>query len=232
MNKDNVLVVIPARSGSKGVPGKNIRSLAGKPLILHTVEVARQVFCDENIIVSTDSAEIIRIVEQTGLKVPFIRPSELSSDNSGMYEVLIHALNSHKKITGFKKVVLLLQPTSPLRTADHIEQALNLYDSTLDMVVSVTESKMNPYFNLFEKNNIGFLEKCKPGDYGRRQDCPEVFAYNGAIYVINTKSLIDKTMNDFTRIIPYKMDEISSIDIDSQFDWDLAEYVMLKNSNS
>jgi CMP-N,N'-diacetyllegionaminic acid synthase len=232
MKKDNVLVVIPARSGSKGVPGKNIRSLAGKPLILHTVEVARQVFYDENIIVSTDSAEIIRIVEQIGLKVPFIRPSELSADNSGMYEVLIHALNSHNKITGFKEVVLLLQPTSPFRSANHIEQALDLYDSTLDMVVSVTESKMNPYFNLFEKNNIGFMEKCKPGDYARRQDCPEVYAYNGAIYVINTNSLIDKSMNDFIRVLPYKMDEISSIDIDSQFDWDLAEYVMLKNSNS
>ena len=218
-----MLIVVPARGGSKGVPGKNIRILNGKPLIQYTLEAALEIVPRNQIIVSTDSLEIKNVVEKLGFEVPFLRPIELATDTAGTYEVLLHALDYYGKCKQEADEVVLLQPTSPFRTAEHIREALNLYTPNLDMVVSVKETASNPYYVLREENEEGFLVKSKEGQFTRRQDCPKVWELNGAIYIINKNSLLQKPLNKFQKVIKYVMDDVSSHDIDSEWDWKLAE---------
>jgi len=220
------LVVIPARGGSKGIPGKNIKLLGGIPLIQYTLEAAKALFPKEIICVSTDDLEIKKCVEKLGFKVPFLRPSELATDSSGTYEVLLHAIEFYENNGYYPDTLILLQPTSPFRNSKHIEQAINLYTSEIDMVVSVKETKANPYYNLFEEDSGGFLKKSKEATFNRRQDCPAVWQYNGAIYIINIKSLKDETISNFKKIRKYVMDEISSHDVDTLLDWKLSEILI------
>ncbi len=220
-----MIALIPARGGSKRVPGKNIKELGGKPLIQYTIDTAREILEDKNIIVSTDSDLIKTTVENYGLEVPFIRPEELATDESGTQEVLLHALNFLEGKGHFAETLILLQPTSPFRNASHIKEALELYDKDLDMVVSVKETKSNPYSILKEENSQGFLENSKNGNFTKKQDCPKVWELNGAIYIINVKSLKSKSIRDFTKVRKYEMDEISSHDIDTELDWLIAEAI-------
>lgn len=224
------LVVIPARGGSKGVPKKNIKLLNGKPLINYTIEAARDIFDDTVICITTDCQEIKDVVENTtGLKVPFLRPDELATDSAGTYEVLLHALDFYKKNGYEADTLILLQPTSPFRNSQHIKEAINLYSDDIDMVVSVKETKSNPYYVLFEDNKDGYLSKSKEASFTRRQDCPKVWELNGAIYIINIKSLLKEPMASFKNSVKYIMDESDSVDIDTMFDWQLCE-IMMKNS--
>ncbi|MCB0657562.1 MAG: acylneuraminate cytidylyltransferase family protein [Saprospiraceae bacterium] len=220
------LFVIPARAGSQRLPGKNVKPLGGKPLISYTVEAARQVTEDRNIFVSTDSSSIKELVEATGLEVPALRPKTLAGHHSGMREVLLHALTIKNTPDHTFDGMVLLQPTSPFRTATHIREAMSLFQSNLDMVVSVKLTSANPYYVLFEEDTSGFLYKSKEGHFVRAQDCPPVYELNGAIYVINTKSLEQKTMSAFTRVRKYVMDEASSLDIDTPLDWLVAETLL------
>ncbi len=221
-----ILYLIPARGGSKGIPHKNIKSLNGKPLILYTVEVARRLAGDADICVSTDDDEIIRVVEQAGLKVPFKRPDELATDTSGSYEVILHALDFYAQKGVKYDVVVLLQPTSPFRTAEHVKEAIELYKPSLDMVVSVCEAAANPYYTLFEENEKGYLARSKTGNFVCRQDCPKVYEYNGAIYVMNVRSLREKALAAFTNIKKYVMPRELSIDLDTPLDWKFAEFLI------
>lgn len=217
------IVVIPARGGSKGVLGKNIKPLAGKPLIYYTIEVARQVFPDEQIIVTTDDEAIKTCVEMTGLKVPFIRPPDLAADSSGMHEVLLHAVKFAESRGLFPDTLILLQTTTPFRTSTHLKEAMQLYDKTTEMVVSVKETKSNPYYLLFEENKEGWLEKSKKGSFPTRQLCPKVWEFNGGIFIINVDNLKLKPLYDFTKVRKYVMDDFSSHDIDTILDWEIAE---------
>jgi CMP-N,N'-diacetyllegionaminic acid synthase len=220
------LVIIPARGGSKGVPGKNIKRLNGKPLINYTIEAAREVFSDEHICVTTDSSEIKSVAEETGLLVPFIRPAELATDTAGTHGALLHAIEFYEK-KGYKPdVIVLLQPTSPFRMASHIRGALQVFDNVCEMVVSVRETKANPYYVLKEENIQGWLEKSKPGNFTRRQDCPKVYEVNGAVYVMHAEILKNKPIGKFENVRKYLMDEHSSMDIDTELDWQLAEFVL------
>ncbi|CAM4239975.1 cytidylyltransferase domain-containing protein [Gillisia hiemivivida] len=222
-----MLVVIPARGGSKGVPGKNIKVLDGKPLIQYTVDLARELFEDSDITVSTDDRAIKNTVEKLGLNVPFIRPDELATDKSGTQEVLIHALNYSKSIGKEYDTILLLQPTSPFRNSEQVREAINLYEKSkdVDMVLSVKETKANPYYILREENSFGYLEPSKVGNFTRRQDCPPVWEINGALYVINVKSLLTSSISHFKKVKKYVMDEETSHDIDTLFDWKFAEFL-------
>ncbi len=222
------LIVIPARGGSKRIPLKNITFLGGKPLIHYTLKVAREVFDDANIFVSTDSPDIKAVVEDYGLKVPFLRPDILATDTAGTYEVLLHALDFHENNCGPVDVIILLQPTSPFRKPLHVWAALALYSSDIDMVVSVKETSSNPYYVLFEEDESGFLKKSKKGNFSRRQDCPKVWEYNGSIYVINPESLKKMSHLSFPRVIKYEMDELVSMDIDTPTDLMLAECMLQK----
>ena len=226
--KTKSLVIIPARGGSKGVPGKNIKKLKNKPLIYYSLDAARGIFNDDQICVSTDNLEIKKIIELKGIKVPFLRPANLATDTSSTLDVILHAYRYFAQNGFSAETIVLLQPTSPFRTSQHRLEALNLETNNCDMVVSVKETKANPYFNLFEENEKGFLQISKSGSFTRRQDCPKVWEYNGAIYIINVKSLMSAHSLKFDRIKKYVMDDYSSHDIDSNYDWKMAEIMMDK----
>ena len=223
----NILVVIPARGGSKGIPYKNIKPLNGKPLIYYSIDVARQFTSDDNICVTTDDDKIIEVVENYGLKVPFKRPDYLATDTCGSNEVIQHAYKFYAAKGIDYDAVLLLQPTSPFRKVEFLKEAVALYDDTIDMVTSVKCAPCNPYYDGFEDNEEGLLSISKgDGTIERRQDAPKVWQLNGSIYVINPKSLMDKGLAHFNRIRKYPMSEYYSIDIDNPFDWKVAELVL------
>jgi N-acylneuraminate cytidylyltransferase len=225
------LVLIPARGGSKGIPGKNIKPLNGIPLIYYTLDAASEIASPKNICVSTDSDEIIRVVREYGMDVPFKRPEDLATDTAGSYEVILHAINFYEQRGMLYDRIVLLQPTSPFRTGAHIREAIALYHSALDMVVSVKIAHANPYFTLFEENIEGFLSRSKSGSFARRQDCPVVYEYNGAIYVMNVQSLKKEPLGNFLKIRKYVMNEEVSLDIDTKFDWIVAEAILSRKSD-
>jgi N-acylneuraminate cytidylyltransferase len=227
------LVIIPARGGSKGIPRKNIKPFDGKPLIYYTIDCARAICLDEDICVSTDDAEIISVVEQYGLKIPFVRPAELATDTAGTYEVLLHALDFYEKQGKYYDVVVLLQNTSPFRTPEQVKEALTLYREDVDMVVSVKECAANPYYCVFEENPEGFLHICKgEGNIFRRQDAPKVYEYNGAIYIMNAKVLKTVHMHKMQKKIKYVMDDLTSFDLDTMFDWKMAEMIVAQKNET
>ena len=225
------LVLIPARGGSKGIPGKNINPLNGRPLIYYTLDAACAVASPENICVSTDSDEIISIVREYGLGVPFKRPDYLATDTASSYDVILHAIDFYDQQGMYYDRILLLQPTSPFRNGTHIREALSLYQPGLDMVVSVKIAHANPYFNLFEENADGFLTRSKSGNFTRRQDCPVVYEFNGAIYIMNVQSLKIESHIKFSKIRKYVMTEEDSLDIDTNIDWIIAEAILSKKSH-
>lgn len=225
------LVIIPARGGSKGIPGKNIKPLGGKPLILYALENALSIADKADICVSTDSEEIRRTVEQAGVPVPFLRPAELAADNSGTYEVLLHALDYYEGLGRSYDRVILLQPTSPFLRPEQLKEAAALWTPDIDMVVSVKESAANPYYNAFETGADGYLEICKgDGRYTRRQDAPKVWEYNGAVYVISVPALRRGPLGSFRRRMPYVMSAADSVDLDTPLDWMLAETILAHKS--
>ena len=221
------LFVIPARGGSKGIPGKNIKPLGGKPLIAYSVEVARQLAPDSDICVSTDDPAIADVVREMGLEVPFMRPDYLATDNCGTYEVLLHAVKFFEKLGRRYDTMVLLQPTSPLRTADDVRRCLEAYTPDVDMVVTVVEAASNPYYNCYETDSDGFLHISKgDGSYVRRQDAPKAWEYNGAVYVINIDSLKQMPLSKFPRRRMVEMERSRSIDLDTPLDWMVAEAVV------
>ena len=180
-----ILFLIPARGGSKGLPGKNIKELNKKALINHSVDFARNFSDDSNICVSSDSAEIIKCVENNNLKVHFKRPTQLASDTASTMDVINHAVNYYKSKGKLYDVLILLQPTTPFRKIDDLTNMINLWNNKLDLLVSVNESHDSPYFNLFEENSKGYLYMSKESIITRRQDSPKVYSMNGSIYIYN-----------------------------------------------
>ncbi len=221
------LYIIPARGGSKGIPHKNIKLLGGKPLINYSIEVARELAPDRNIILSTDDDEIAKVAEQTGLEVKYRRPASLATDTSGSREVILDAMEwADRNGITYDKIVLL-QPTSPFRNAADVRACIDLYDPSVDVVVSVVESNSNPYYNCFETDAAGMLHISKgDGLYTRRQDAPPAWEFNGAVYVINPDSIRRMKLGEFPRRVPFEMPRSRSIDLDTQVDWAVAEYLI------
>lgn len=198
-------------------------------MICYTIDAARAASAlDADICVSTDDEEIIRLVEDYGLKVPFRRPDELARDGSGTYEVILHALDYYAAQGVNYDVVVLLQPTSPFRTGVHIREAMQLYTPNCDMVVSVAEARSNPYYVMFQEDRDGFLKHLLEANFTRRQDCPIVYEYNGAVYVMNVAALRAKPLSTFTRNKKYVMPASASIDLDTLDDWKYAEFLKLR----
>lgn len=220
------LILIPARGGSKGVPRKNIKELGGKPLIYWTIEAARQLFDDDIICVSTDDLEIKETVELIGLNVPFLRPEHLASDTAGSHEVLLHAVQFYESRGYYPNTIILLQPTSPFRTATHIKKALREMSADLEMIASVKETTSNPYYVLGELDSNGYWKKIRESQVQRRQDLPKVYELNGAIYIISVSAIKEKTISEFTKVRVSVMDSIASHDIDTSFDWKMAELII------
>lgn len=227
-----ILYLIPARKGSKGLPGKNTKMIGGKPLISFSIEFALDnMNHTDELCISTNDENVIKIAESRGISVPFIRPEELANDSASTYNVMIHAINYYKNIKKTFDAILLLQPTSPIRIKEDLIQLIEEFDHTIDMVVSVKLSKENPYFSLYEEDEDCLLKKCKTGEYNSRQESPKVYALNGSMYLINIESLMRSKISDFKKIKKLEMPEERSIDIDTPLDWILAEHY-LRNENS
>lgn len=226
---EDTLVVIPARGGSKGLPGKNIKNLCGKPLIAYSIDVARAITSDENICVSTDDQKIIDVVENYGLHIPFVRPSELASDTATTNDVLLHAIKFYEDKGKIFDKILLLQPTSPLRTVEQVKESIALYSDDIDMVVSVVKSHAPAV--LCNDNEDGYVELTYNKKAGGRQSLPTFYEFNGAIYVINVNALKLKGLGGFNKRIKYVMSKETSIDIDDIYDFMLVESVLNRKKN-
>ena len=224
-SKVKTLWLIPARSGSKGIPNKNLKPFCGESLVSRAVRQAMACADKEDtIFVSTDSDIIRAEATKHNISIPFLRPEELASDTATTYSVILHVIEEFGKLGKNFDRVVLLQPTSPFRNLEDIKGALGLWQSDIDMVVSVTESKSNPYYNLFETDSKGFLFHSKgEGNYTRRQDVPKVWEYNGAVYVITTDSLLRCPLSKFQKVVPFVMPASHSIDLDTPEDWEIAE---------
>jgi len=216
----SVLALVPARGGSKGIPGKNIIPLGGKPLIAWTIEAATAVDAIDRLIVSTDDEAIARVAQDYQCEVPFMRPAELAADDTAGIDVVLHALD---ELDHFD-IIVLLQPTSPFRTAAHIDGAMRLLmEQRAPSVVSVAQSAKPPEWLYYTDDN-GRLEPMLKGreDLSRRQDSKPVFYLNGAIYVARTEWLREQGGFVGDDTVAYVMPAESSIDIDEPWDLQLA----------
>ena len=224
-----VVCFICARKGSKGLRNKNIDNICGKPLIVWSIEQAKNSKLVDEIVVSTDCDNIASVSRDNGAKVYFMRPDHLSDDESGKWQVWQHAITEYRKITGNDMDIFLdLDCTSPLRNVSEIDNAINLYISTnVDAVFSICEAKKNPYFNMVEyKNNILQLSKKLDSRIVRRQDAPKVYEHAASIYVISPNFLLKGTGLLDGNAIGYEMPNERCIDIDSNFDYRLVEFLM------
>lgn len=220
----DTLFVITARGGSKGLPGKNIKDLCGKPLITYSIDVARAFTDDEHICVSTDSEEIRGVVEGYGLRVPFIRPDYLATDTATSNDVLVHAVSFFKEQDREYKKLVLLQPTSPLRSIEDVAGCLALYRDDIDMVVSVTKSHAPAVLCKDDEN--GYVQLVYNKKATGRQQLQEMYEFNGAVYVMNIQSLLEKGIAGFSKRVKYIMSKENSVDIDDIYDFYQVETII------
>jgi CMP-N,N'-diacetyllegionaminic acid synthase len=217
----NAFALIPARGGSKGIPRKNVKEIAGKPLIAWTIEAAMGCPSFERVIVSSDDDEILAIAARYGAE-PMQRPAELATDTIGAKPVLAHALEEYQKTYGaLPRFVSYLQPTSPLRTAEHLIGAFTLLekDPTADAVISVSEID-NGYLKASIANAEGYLEYAAKREFANmnRQMLPKLYMPNGAIYIMETAKCLPEPRFDGERTLPYVMTAEESIDLDTPED--------------
>lgn len=226
-----VILTICARSGSKGIPGKNLRNLLGKPLIGYTIEQAKKLPWVDQIVISTDSLRIKSIAQKYKIPVPFLRPKSLAGDNSPKISAILHAINKAEKYRKEQYDISIdLDVTSPLRTPEDINNCIKLLVDTpkTKVVFSVFSANRNPYFNMVEQNRNKYVSLCKKISKPviRRQDAPKVYSLNASIYAAWVKILKkEKTyFTNQTRI--YVMPEERSVDIDRLFDFEIVKLLM------
>ena len=227
---NSVLAIIPARGGSKCVPRKNVRVLAGKPLIAHSIEAANAVSQLTDLIVSTEDEEIAEIARKFGAEVPFMRPAELAEDLTPTYPVIMQSLQEMELRRGAQyDAVLLLQPTCPLRISAHIETSLEmLFSTSCDSVVSVVEVNNSHPFRMKRLVGNRLVNYIDQGfeDMRPRQVLPKVYLRNGAIYLSRRKSLDEYKALVGDHCLGMVMSEEDSVNIDSPLDFVLAEAIL------
>lgn len=227
-----ILAIIPARGGSKGVPGKNIKLLNGKALLGYTSEIALESKLLTEVIVSTEDEQIRNVAKSLGLQVPFIRPMALAQDNTPTINVIIHTLQWYEKHNIFFDAVCLLQVTSPFRTLEFLDKAIAKFiESDCDSLVSVQRvpHEYNPHW-AFEVNAEGNL-KIATGEteiISRRQELPTAYHRDGSIYITKTKVLLKEHSLYGKSIAFIESEPEFYINIDTMQDWEKAE-VMMKN---
>jgi CMP-N,N'-diacetyllegionaminic acid synthase len=217
-----VLAIVPARAGSKGIPDKNRVKLGGRPLIAWTIEAARASRTIDRVVVSTDDARLALLSSSCGADVPFLRPKELAGDDTPTMPVVMHAIEQ----LAWTDIIVLLQPTSPLRVADDIDACVEMFAKSERAVVSVTVADPPPQHMVVRREDaIEPLLATLPAG-GRRQDLPPVWALNGAVYVADTQML--RTHGTFVTASTqlYEMPRERSIDIDDAFDLTIAEALL------
>lgn len=221
-----MLAIIPARGGSKGLPGKNIKELKGKPLIAYTIEAALKSKYITRVIVSTDDMEIVKVAKQYGAEVPFIRPSELASDTAkaiDTYQFVCNRLEVEEKfkITNF----IVLQPTSPFRTEQHIDSAVDLFKKRkADSVISFCKENHPIYWHK-HVSELGEIKSIFPETIKNRQEEKPTFFPNGAIYIFK-REIINKGHYYTNSSFAYIMDRKNSVDIDTKEDFEYAEFLL------
>ena len=225
-----ILAIIPARSGSKGVKNKNIRQLYGKPLLAYSIEAAIKSGIFNEIMVSTDSEEYAAIAREYGAKVPFLRSQITSSDQASTWETVREVLANYRGLGKEFDAFCLLQPTSPLRTADDIEKAYKLFKNAGVAVVSVCETEDSPNLCNILPSDGSLAGFSKALNGFRRQDREVYYRVNGAIYIVDVDEF---ERNDFLYregSYAYIMDRASSLDIDDEYDFLMAEFIMKNHS--
>ena len=222
----SIICTICARGGSKGVPGKNIRPLLGKPLIVHTIEQAQACSEIDGIYVSTDDEKIAEVARNAGADVPFIRPAELAGSKAPKIPVIEHLVDHLVKAGVSVDVVVDLDPTSPLRDVSDIRACLDLLDDETDTVITGFPAERNPYFNMVEKKEDGNWRTVKelPDGGVARQLAPEVFSMNASIYVWHHRTLCKGLWGGRTKL--HVMPRERSVDIDEPIDFRLVEMLM------
>ena len=233
-SRKKILGIITARGGSKGIPGKNIKELAGKPLIAHTIEAAKKSGVFDRVIVSTDDEKIAEVARLYDCEVPFLRPAELAKDSTPHIPVLRHAVSFLKEQENYiPDYVMILQPTAPLRTAAHIREVAALLETSgADSVVSVFEvpGHFHPRWQhtVDDANRLAIFTGEPFSDIvRRRQDLSKTYARNGAIYLFKTKLLDDIQSNFYgDHVAAYIMKPEESVNIDTMEDWKEAERVL------
>lgn len=229
-----ILGVIPARGGSKGVPGKNIKMLGGKPLIWYSFEMAKKTNLFSDIILSTEDDEIANVGRSLGISIPSLRPKELAADHTKSIDVVLYCINEQLKYGFNYDIVILLQPTSPFRDSFLIENALKIYEErNADSLVSVRKvpSHFNPHW-LFEsdENNMLRISTGENEIISRRQELPDAFYRDGQLYITSVEVLMQKQSflgDKLTYIV--NESEGSAINIDTMDDWYQAEKYLLNN---
>ncbi|MFJ7825286.1 cytidylyltransferase domain-containing protein [Psychrobacillus sp. NPDC096623] len=219
INDKKLLAVIPARGGSKGIPGKNIIPVNGKPLIQYTIDTAKNSKYIDEIHVSTDDSKIAAVSEKCGIKVPRLRPNHLAQDDSKSIEVLIDTIQYYQTIGRTFDYVILLQPTQPLRQTFHIDEAIELiYKKRATSLVSVSIVHEHPILMRQIDSTGNLVSLIKTNSTVRRQELPSFYIVNGAIYIneINDIFNLNTSLND--NILPYIMDEKYHVDIDGYED--------------
>jgi N-acylneuraminate cytidylyltransferase/CMP-N,N'-diacetyllegionaminic acid synthase len=227
-----MLAIIPARGGSKGLPGKNIKLLGGLPLICHSIKTALKSNLIDRVIVSTEDNEIASIAKDCGAEVPFIRPANLASDTSMVMDAYLHAVDfvakeNSKPIQSF----VGLLPTVPLRVSEDIDNAIKIFnDKNAKSVISVVEAPIPLHWNM-RITKEGILEN-HLSEYNaikNRQELEKTYVPNGAIYIFRTE-ILRLTRQYYTeKTFPYIMPRIRSVDIDDLLDFEWAEHLLKKN---
>jgi CMP-N,N'-diacetyllegionaminic acid synthase len=228
--QDKILAIIPARSGSKGLKDKNIKCLNGKPMINYTIEAALESEVFSNVVVSTDSQKYADIAGKAGAEVPFIRPDNLAKDESTTNDVILHAISEMENTNDEYDCFMLLQPTSPLRTAENIKKAYSLFkEKNANAVVSVCETEHSPLWSSTLDNSLSLDNFLNKNEDKRRQELPTYYRLNGAIYL--TKVNYYKKYKDFylNKSYAYIMNKRESVDVDDIIDFRLTEILMKEN---
>jgi CMP-N,N'-diacetyllegionaminic acid synthase len=226
----NVLGIVPARGGSKGVPGKNIRLLCGKPLLQYTAEAALAARLLSRVILSTENKEIAEVGARCGLEVPFTRPAELAEDGTPMLPVVQHALQWMESRDARFDAVCLLQPTNPMRRPEDIDQCVRLLEtSNADAVVTMVAvpAEHNPHWVYFQ-NGSGLL-RLSTGEAApipRRQELPPAFHREGSVYVTRRDVVMESNSLYGERLAGYEIDSKRSVNIDGPEDWARAEAML------
>ncbi len=226
----SILAIIPARGGSKGIPRKNIRMLAGKPLIAWTIEEAKKSKYIDRFILSSEDEEIIKVAKEWGCDVPFIRPEELAMDDTPGIEPVLHAINALKEQYDY---VVLIQPTSPLRKFEDIDGCIEkCIELNVPACVSVVEAENHPYW-MYRLDKLGRMKSIleKNDKIARRQELPVFYVLNGAVYVANINWLKKEKSFITSQTMAFIMPKDRSLDIDSTFEMDICEYLLLKCHN-
>lgn len=230
-----ILATICCRGGSKGVPSKNIKLLNGTPLIGHTVLQAQKSELIEDLIVSTDSKQIGEVAKEFGAKVPFLRPDDLATDTASKWPVFIHALEFYEELTGQTVDYLVdLDVTVPLKSPTDIDRAIQLAldNSDADVIITGYEPERNPYFNMMEINKSGFAQIVKTSEKPivRRQDAPKVYSLSPAAYVVKKSALYEFEHWSKANCLISPMPRDRAIDIDTELDFSLVEFLMTQKS--